>query len=149
MEKKFITREQKEKVSNRLVLNFGMVLAGALVMLYVYNFVGGGYQNTIQNLLFVLGIIFGIGAVATFILGKKKFPKLEKYTWILLGAFILSGLVASTKFIATFPIKTAIYVSFILLAVYFIVMAIYTAIYLKTHPVLIEKKKIQHKKKRK
>ena len=149
MEKKFITREQKEKVSNRLVLNFGLILAGALVMLYVYNFVGGGYQSMVQNVLLVLSIIFLAGAIATFILGKKKFPKLEKYTWILLGAFILSGLVASSKFIPTFPIRTSIYVAFILLAIYFIVMAIYTAIYLKTHPVIIEKKKIVHKKKRK
>ena len=137
MEKKVITREQKEKVSNRLVLNFGIVLAGALVMLYVYNFVSAGYWASVQNVLLVLGIVFAVGAVATFILGKKKFPSLTKYAPILLGAFIVSGVVASTKFIATFPIKTAVLSTFVLMAVYFIVMAIYTAIYLKTHTVII------------
>lgn len=149
MEKKFITREQKEKVSNRLVLNFGIVLAGALIMLYVYNFVSAGYWNSVQNVLLVLGIIFGVGAVATFILGKKKCPCLTKYAPILLGSFVVCGIVASTKFIASFPIKTAVISTFIVMAVYFIVMAIYTAIYLKTHTVIIEKKKIVHKKKRK
>ena len=149
MEKKFITREQKEKVSNRLVLNFGIVLAGALIMLYVYNFVSAGYWNSVQNVLLVLGIIFAVGAVATFILGKKKCPCLTKYAPILLGSFVVCGIVASTKFIASFPIKTAVISTFIVMAVYFIVMAICTAIYLKTHTVVIEKKKIVHKKKRK
>ena len=149
MEKKFITREQKEKVSNRLVLNFGILLAGAWIMLYVYKFVSAGYWNSVQNVLLVLGIIFAVGAVATFILGKKKCPCLTKYAPILLGSFIVCGIVASTKFITSFPIKTAVISTFIEMAVYFIVMAICTAIYLKTHTVVIEKKKIVHKKKRK
>lgn len=149
MEKNFITKEQKEKVSNRLVLNFGIILAGALIMLYVYNFVSAGYASQVKNVLLVLGIIFVVLAVATFIVGKKKMPSLTKYAPICLGIFIACAIVASTKFIAAFPIKTAILSVFILMAVYFIVIAIYTAIYLKTHPVLVQKKKIQHKKKRK
>lgn len=149
MEKKFITKEQKEKVSNRLVLNFGILLAGALIMLYVYNFVSAGYTSSVKNVLLTLGIIFAVATVATFVLGMKKLPSLKKYSPVTLGVFIACGVVASTKFIPAFPIKTAILVVFILMAVYFIVMAIYTAIYLKAHPVLIEKKKIHHKKKRK
>lgn len=149
MEKKFITKEQKERVSNRLVLNFGILLAGALIMLYVYNFVSAGYTSSVQNVLLTLGIIFAVLAVATFVLGMKKLPSLKKYAPVLLGAFIACGVVASTKFIATFPIKSAVLTVFILMVVYFIVIAIYTAIYLKTHPVLIEKKNIHHKKKRK
>ena len=149
MEKNFITKEQKEHVSNRLVLNFGMVLAGALIMLYVYNFVSAGYVSAVQNVLLVLGIIFAVGAVLTFIFGKKKNPKLSKFAPILLGAFVVCAVVASTKFIPAFAAKTAVLVTFILMAVYFIVMAIYTGIYLKKHPVIIEKNKIVHKKKRK
>ncbi len=149
MEKNFITKEQKEKVSNRLVLNFGIVLAGALVMLYVYNFVSAGYASSVQNVLFTLGIIFAISAVAAFVLGKKKFPSLAKCAPVLLGAFVACAVVASTKFIPAFPIKTSVLAVFILLALYFIVMAIYTAIYMGTHKVLVEKKKITHKKKRK
>ncbi len=149
MEKKFITKEQKEKVSNRLVLNFGILLAGALIMLYVYNFVSAGYTSAVKNVLLTLGIIFAVVAVATFVLGMKKFPSLKKYAPVALGAFIACGVVASTKFIPTFPIKTAVLSVFILMAAYFVVMAIYTAIYLGTHKVVVEKKKIQHKKKRK
>ncbi len=149
MEKKFITKEQKEKVSNRLVLNFGILLAGALIMLYVYNFVSAGYTSSVKNVLLTLGIIFAVLTVVTFVLGMKKFPSLKKYSPVALGAFIACGVVASTKFIPSFPIKTSVLVVFILMAVYFIVMAIYTGIYLKTHPVLIEKKNIHHKKKRK
>ena len=149
MEKKFITKEEKERISNRLVLNFGILLAGALAMLYVYNFVAAGYTSAVENVLFVLCIIFAIAAISTFILGKKKFPSLKKYAPICLGIFLACGIVASTKFITAFPIKTSIVSVFILMAIYFVVIAIYTAIYLKTHPVLVEKKKIQHKKKRK
>ncbi len=149
MEKKFITKEQKEKVSNRLVLNFGILLAGALIMLYVYNFVSAGYTLAVKNVLLTLAIIFAVVAVATFVLGIKKFPSLKKYAPVALGAFIACGVVASTKFIPAFHIKTAVLSVFILIAAYFVVMAIYTAIYLGTHKVIIEKKKIQHKKKRK
>ena len=149
MEKKFITKEEKERISNRLVLNFGILLAGALAMLYVYNFVAAGYTSAVENVLFVLAIVFAIATILTFILGKKKFPSLKKYSPICLGIFIACGIVASTKFINAFPVKTSILLVFILIAVYFAILAIYTAIYLKTHPVLVEKKKIQHKKKRK
>lgn len=148
MEKNFITKEQKEKVSNGLVLDFGLILAGALIMLYVYNFVTAHYVSAVQNFMLVLGIIFAVGAVATFVLGKKKCPKLTKYAPTLLGAFVVAGVVASSKFIPTFSAEAAVITTFILLAVYFIVRAIYTGIYLKKHPVLIEKKKIVHKKKR-
>jgi len=149
MEKKFITKEEREKVSNRLVLNFGILLAGALLMLYVYNFTAAGYIGQVQNVLFVLSIVFLIAAALAFILGYKKLPSLKKYRTLFLGIFVGCAIVSSTKFIQAFPIKASILAVFVLMAVYFIVIAIYTAIYLKTHTVIIEKKKIQHKKKRK
>ncbi len=149
MEKKFITKEQKEKVSNRLVSIFGILLAGSLIMLYIYNFVAANYIRATQNVLLVLSIIFFITTVLTFVLGMKKFPKVFKFWPVSLGAFIACGIVASTKFIYDFPIKTAVLTVFILMAVYFIVMAVYTAIYLGTHKVVVEKKKVVHKKKRK
>ena len=149
MEKKFITKEQKENVSNRLVLNFGLLLGGALLLLYVYNFVYAGYDPSVKNIFFVLGIIFAILTAVTFILGKKKLPSLAKYAPVCLGIFVISAIIASTKFIAAFPIKTAILSVFDLMVLYFIVITIYTVIYLKTHTVLVEKKKIVHRKKRK
>ena len=72
MEKTYITREQKEKISNRLVLNFGILLAGALVLLYVYNFYASGWNTQLINVLSILGIIFGVAAIAMFVLGLKK-----------------------------------------------------------------------------
>lgn len=160
MEKNFITKEQKDKVSNRLVLNFGVLLGGALILLYVYNFYASGWNTQLINVLSVLGIIFAVAAIAMFILGLKKFPKLKSYASIPLGAFILTALIAylpklnffmagfSNVFHKHYSTGVAVVVCLILMAIYFIALAIYTAIYLKKHTVLIEKKKIVHTKKK-
>lgn len=150
MEKKFITKEQKEKVSNRLVLNFGILLAGALILLYIYNF-NSAYPAQIRTFLGVLGIIFLLLGIAMLVLGFKKNPKYKSYSSLPFGAFVPCALVS---YVSRLPIygytaEKAIGLSLILMLVYFVVLAIYTAIYLKTHQVLVEKKKIQHKKKRK
>ncbi len=153
MEKKFITKEQKEKVNNRLILNFALLLAGTLILLYVFNF-NMGYPTQVKTVLFVLGIIFAVIGIAMLVFGfVKKNTKLKRYSSIFFGAFIPCALVSYVSEIpvvksTAYSTKTAIGISLILMAVYFVVMAIYTAIYLGTHPVLIEKKKIQHKKKR-
>ena len=155
MEKKFITKEQSERVGNRLVLNFGILLAGALLLLYVYNFAAAGYPVQVKNVLGVLGIMFLVLAIAMLVLGFKKFPKLKNFSAIPFGAFIPCALVSYfhkvpflTKALPGFTIQNAIVVTLILMAVYFVALAVYTGIYNATHTVLIEKKKIQHKKKR-
>lgn len=150
MEKKFITKEQREKASNRLVLNFGILLAGALILLYIYNF-NSAYPTQVRTLLGVLGIVFALLGIAMLVLGFKKDPKYKKYSAIPFGAFVPCALVS---YVSKFPIynyttEKAIGISLILMLIYFVVLGIYTAIYLKTHEVLVEKKKIQHKKKRK
>lgn len=155
MEKKFITKEQKEKVNNRLVLNFAILLAGALVMLYVYNFASAGYPMQVKSVLGVLGIVFAVIAIAMLVLGFTKIPKLKNYSAIPFGAFIPCALISYfhkipflTAKLPAFSIKNAVVVTLILMVVYFIALAIYTGIYSATHTVLIEKKKIQHKKKK-
>lgn len=155
MEKKFITKEQSERVGNRLVLNFGILLAGALILLYVYNFAAAGYPAEVKKVLGVLGIIFLVVAVAMLVLGFKKFPKLKNYSAIPFGAFIPCALVSyfhKVPFLSNalpgFTIQNAIVVTLILMAVYFVALAVYTGIYNATHTVLIEKRKIQHKKKK-
>ena len=160
MEKTYITREQKEKISNRLVLNFGILLAGALVLLYVYNFYASGWNTQLLNVLSILGIIFGVTAIAMFVLGLKKCPKTKNYAAIPLGAFIATALIAylpklnffmagfSNLFSKHYSTGMAVVVCLILMVIYFIVLAVYTAIYLKNHPVLVEKKKIVHKKRK-
>ena len=161
MEKNFITKEQKDKVSNRLVLNFGVLLAGGLILLYVYNFYASGWNTQLLNVLSILGIIFGVAAIAMFVLGLTKCPKTKKYAAIPLGAFIATALIAylpkfnffmagfSNIFHKHYSTGMAVVVCLILMAIYFIALSIYTAIYLKKHPVLVEKKKIVHNKKRK
>lgn len=153
MEKKFITKEQREKANNRLVLNFGILLSGALILLYIYNF-NSAYPIQVKTFLGVLGIIFALLGIAMLILGFKKNPKLKNYSALPFGAFIPCALIS---YISKLPIavshnyttEKAIGISLILMLVYFVILGIYTAIYLKTHEVLVEKKKIQHKKKKK
>lgn len=155
MEKKIITKEQSERVGNRLVLNFGILLAGALILLYVYNFAQAGYPVQVKNVLGVLGIVFLVLAIAMLVLGFKKFPKLKNFSAIPFGAFVPCALISyfhKVPFLSNalpgFTIQNAIVVTLILMAVYFIALAVYTGIYNATHTVLVEKKKIQHKKKR-
>lgn len=155
MKKTFITKEQSEKANNRLVLNFGILLAGALVLLYVYNFAQAGYPVQVKNVLGVLGIVFLVLAVAMLILGFKKWPKLKNYSAIPFAAIVPCALISyfhEIPFLSNalpgFTIQNAIIVTLILMAVYFVVLAVYTGIYSATHTVLVEKKKIQHKKKK-
>lgn len=153
MEKKFITKEQKERVSNRLVLNFGVLLAGALVMLYAYNFATSGYSVQVKQVGVILGIISAVLAVAMFVLGLTKLPKMKNYAAIPLGVFLACAVVSYIPLIPAFAkyhytIEMSIWLVLILMVVYFVVLSIYTAIYTATHPVLVQKKKIQHKKKR-
>ena len=155
MKKTFITKEQSEKANNRLVLNFGILLAGALVLLYVFNFAQAGYPVQVKNVLGVLGIVFLVLAVAMLILGFKKWSKLKTYSAIPFAAIVPCALVSYfhkipflTNAFPGFTIQNAIIVTLILMAVYFVVLAVYTGIYSATHPVLVEKKKIQHKKKK-
>ena len=154
MEKKFITKEQKEKVGNRLILNFAILLSGALLLLYVFNF-NMGYPTQVKSVLGVLGIVFAVVGIAMLVFGfVKKNTKLKRYSSIFFGAFIPCALVSYVSKLplvanSNYTTKTAVGISLILMVVYFVVLAIYTAVYLHTHPVLIEKKKIHHKKKKK
>lgn len=165
MEKNFITQEQKEKVSNRLVLNFGVLLAGALVLLYVYNFYVSNHTVQLMKVLRTLGYIFAGLAVVMFGASfTNKFRKLRNYAAIPFGAFIATLFLAflpdfvtyRSPFMVQFNNITGHGYSFTmatlivcaLMVLYFVVLAIYTAIYLKTHPVATQKKKIQHKKKK-
>ncbi len=152
--KNYITKEQREKLSNRVVLNFGVLLCGALVMLYVYNFLIANYTSSTLNFVGVVGIISLIATIVFFVLGKTKFPKMKNYSGIFLGAFIAALIVYASKFgfitklIPAYTAENAVILVFILMAVYFVAFAIATAIYLKLHPEMPSEKKIQHKKKK-
>ena len=104
---KFMTKEQREKVSNRLILNFGIILFGALVMLYVFNFINAGYVTEAQNVVGVIGIIAAVLAVAALILGKTKQPKLLTFAPVLLGIFLAGGITYLPRLIPALAPKTA------------------------------------------
>ena len=164
MEKKFITQEQRNKVSNRVVLNFGVLLAGALVLLYAYNFYVNNWFLQLYKVLRTLGYIFAGLAVVMFGASfTKKFRKLRGFAAIPFGAFIatvflvfLPNNYTFNAFMVKFnnitgkmyDFRMATMIVCALMVLYFVILSVYTAIYLKTHPVAVQKNKIQHKKKK-
>lgn len=150
---KFMTKAEREKVSNRLVLNFGILLAGALIMLYVWNFISAGYVRQAQNVCGVAAIIAAVTAIVLFVVGNVKKNALKKYSAVPLGVMVAGAIVylpylLAPKFAFVTP-KNAVITVFILMLVYFVVMAIVTGVILKKHPEApTEKKKIQHAKKK-
>ena len=132
---KEMTRERKEQLSNRLVLNFGILLGAALIMLYVNNALrsGGTYRSVTYTVLLILGIIGAVGAVAFFLLGKLKLPKLKNYSAIFLGDFIICAMLYIVKFswIPGYTNVVSVITVYIAMAVYFIILAIITAVQLR------------------
>lgn len=152
---KFMTREEREKISNRLVLNFGVLLCGALVMLYVYNFVSANYVKETMNFVGIAGILSFIAAIVFFVLGKTKMPKIKNYSAIFLGIFIAALITYAPRFgfvaslVPAFTVKVAIVSVFLLMLAYYIVLAIVCGVILKTHPEApVEKNKVHHAKKK-
>lgn len=147
---KFMTKEQREKVSNRLLLNFGILLFGALIMLYVYNFISAGYVNQTQNTVGVIAIISAILAIVFAVFGKVKSEKYLKFAPVFLGMFIAGAITFLPRLIPALSAKNAVIIVFLLMLVYFIVMAVITAVILKKHPEQPkEKKQVHHAKKKK
>lgn len=150
--KKFMTKEQREHVSNRLILNFGILLFGALIMLYVYNFIGAGYVRQTQNVLGAIGIASAVVAIVFVVLGKLKNANFLTVVPVFLGMFIAGSITYLPRFVSNLQAKTAVIIVFWLMLAYFIVMAVITAIILKVHPEQPKEKKVVHhakKKKRK
>ncbi len=146
---KFMTKEQREKVSNRLILNFGIILAGALVMLYVYNFISAGYVRQAQNVVGVAAIISAVLAIVFAVIGKVKGNKMASVAPVFLGMFIAGAITFLPRFVSALDAKTAVIIVFLAMLLYFIVMAVITAVILKKHPEQPrEKKQIHHAKKK-
>ena len=152
---KFMTKQEREKLSNKLVLNFGILLLGALVMLYVYNFISAGYVLQTQNTLGIIAIISAVLAIVFFVIGRVKNLKIKNYSAIFLGVAVAGFVTYLPKLsfvqsaIPAFTAKMAVISVFLLMLLYFIVIAIITGITLKLHPEMPKAKKIQHAKKKK
>lgn len=159
-----MTKEKKEQLSNRLVLNFGILLIGALIMLYV----NSAIKNTlaVTKIAYIIILLFGIigaaFAVTLFVLGTKKGnQKFKNYSAIGLGVAICSAIVYASnpniliiRNIAPFYSKDfAVITVYSLMLIYFIIMAIYTSIMLRKpitkDPVAVAKAKAMQKNKKK
>ncbi len=148
-----MTKERKEQLSNRLVLNFGILLLAGLVLLYVNTALrnGGTARNLAYLFILIVGIVGAALAVFLFIWGKKKNPKALNYSAVGLGLFVGCAMLYISKLnvIPSYNNVLAVKVTYIAMAVYFVVMAIITSIQLRKPLVKDESKKIVHVKKRK
>ena len=130
-----MTKEQKEKLSNRLVLNFGILLAAGLVLLYVNSALRNGLRaaQVTCNTLFVVGIISALLGIFLFVWGKVKKTAAKNYSAICLGVFIACAMIyfSGLNLIPSYTKTVAVLSVYIAMAVYFIVLSIITSIQLR------------------
>lgn len=150
-----MTRERKEQLSNRLVLNFGVLLIAAVALLYVNTALrnGGSARLIAYKVVMVVGIVAAALAVFLFVWGTiKKKAAIRNYSAIGLGVWVGCIMIYASKLVTWFPtykpVKavTAVYLA---MAIYFVVFAIVTAIMLRKPVIKPESAKIVHTKKNK
>lgn len=146
-----MTKEKKEQLSNRLVLNFGILLAAGLVLLYINSALrsGGKAMNIAYWFLLIVGIISILLGIFLFVWGKLKKPSVKNYSAVCLGTLIGCAALYISKlgWIPGYDKVTAVISVYIAMAVYFIVMAIITAVQLHKPTVKSEAEKAAHAKK--
>lgn len=147
-----MTRERKEQLSNRLVLNFGILLVAAVVLLYVNTALRNASSRELTYLIVLIaGIVSAVLAAFLFVWGKLNKPAAKNYSAIPLGVFIGCVILYGSK-VVSLPLYNhvnAVIAVYLAMAVYFIVMAIITAVMLRKPLVKDPSKKIVHAKKRK
>ncbi len=147
-----MTRERKEQLSNRLVLNFGILLVAAVVLLYVNTALRNASSRELTYLIVLIaGIVSAVLAVFLFVWGKMNKPAVKNYSAVALGVFVGCAILYGSK-VVSFPLYNhvnAVIAVYLAMAVYFIVMAIITAVMLRKPLVKDPSKKIVHAKKRK
>lgn len=152
-----MTRQEKEKLSNRLVLNFGILLAAGLILLYVNSALrsGSSARNIAYWVILIVGIIAALGAAFLFFWGKLKKPAIKNYSAVCLGLFIGCAMLYISKFgwIPGYTHVRAVIAVYIAMAAYFIVLAIITGIMLRKPLIKTEAEKanqmMKSKKKKK
>ncbi len=147
-----MTRERKEQLSNRLVLNFGVLLVAAVVLLYVNTALrNAGSRELTYLIVLIAGVVSAVAAAFLFIWGKMNKPAVKNYSAIGLGTFIGCALIYASKVVPVpvYDHVAAVITVYIAMAVYFIVLAIITAIMLRKPLIKDPSKKIVHTKKRK
>ncbi|MBE7048645.1 MAG: hypothetical protein E7393_04670 [Ruminococcaceae bacterium] len=143
-----MTKEQKEKLSNRLVLNFGILLVAALVLLYVNSALHSGGRESAYWFILAVGIISVPLGVFLFIWGKLKKSAVKNYSAVCLGTLIACAVLYISKWgLFTLHSGRAVIAVYAAMAIYFIIMAIITAIQLHKPTVKSEAEKAAYAKK--
>lgn len=146
-----MTKENKERLSNRLVLNFGILLAAGLVLLYVNTALrsGGNAMNWAYLFLLITGILSIVLGLFLLIWGKLKKPAVKNYSAVCLGTLIGSAAIYITKFgfIPGYDKVKAVICVYIAMAIYFVVMAVITAVLLHKPTIKSEAELVARQKK--
>ena len=147
-----MTKERKEQLSNRLVLNFGILLVAAVVLLYVNTALRNpGSKNLTYLIIMIAGIVSAAAAIFLFVWGKLKKNAAKNYSAIGVGVWAGCVMLYASKLVSWFPGYTsvkAVVAVYIAMAVYFIVLAIITGVMLSKPLEKDPRKKIVHAKKR-
>ena len=148
-----MTKERHEQLSNRLVLNFAFLLLGGLALLYVNTALrsGGAARDLAYLVLLIAMIVSAVAAVLLFVLGTVKKSALKNYSAVPFGVLVGSFMVYASKlgFLSAYDSVKAVIVTYIAMAVYFIVLAIVIGVQLRKPIAKDPGKKIVHVKKRK
>ncbi len=128
-----MTREEKERISNRLVMNFGILLLAALVLLYVRSALSSSFSGITYTIILIVGIACLLASIVMFVLGKKNSSKIKNYSAIPFGVFVGSMVLYAAKLniIPLYRWNTAVATLYLLMLIYFTVMAVITAIQLR------------------
>lgn len=126
-----MTKKKREQLSNRLVLNFGILLLGALIMLYVNSAIKTySVANIAYIVILILGILGLASAVFLFVYGKQKKPQVKNYSAVGLGVFIASVVIYASK-LNLYSKNIAVIAVYLLMLIYFIILAVYTSVMIR------------------
>ena len=80
-------QEREEKITNRVLINFGYVLAGYVVLYFLYLYAYGQFGHAGSYVYVMLGIMIAciLGAGTLYFLAAKKNPKHKNYAHMLVG----------------------------------------------------------------
>ncbi len=148
-----MTREKKEQLSNRLVLNFSILLGAGLVLLYVNSGLrsGGNVAKNVYGAILGVGIISIIVGIFLLVWGKLRKPAVVNYSFICLGTLIGSAVLYLSKYslIPGYNNIKAVILVYLAMVVYFVVLAIITSIQMAKPIIKSDAEKIVHGKKKK
>lgn len=130
-----MTKEKKEQLSNRLVLNFGILLTAGLILLYVNSALrsGGKTANIAYLVILIAGIVSLALGVFLFVFGKLKKTAVKNYSAVCLGTLIGCAMLYLSRFnwIPGYTKVRAVIAVYLAMALYFIILAIVISVQMR------------------